>query len=283
MNNDDDFLMLYNILKFVNYTGIGNRPSKRKKFFTMELPKKVSEIQNIKFDENTDDSDNLQGEGVKTFVPSIIIDIYTRLEVLLGLKLSGYTDTLTEASNLVDKLYKRGEIQNKEPYRNALNKFSTQQMELRTKLLKQIAFNTRPKIEEHLLISMDNSTIEVQLSQLLQTNNKKFKKAVTFLTGYNGIFNVTNRNNRFSFKKNLINEDFIQIRTPEGAYESESLDNESKRIIIDKEYYTESDYPFKMKPKLSTLGSIITILPQGPIIVLCSTIVLVLFQYLTRL
>ena len=69
---------------------------------------------------------NLQGRGIeKIIIPSNIIDIYTRLEVLLGLKLSGHTDTLTEASNLIDELYKRGEIQNKQQYRNALNKFTT--------------------------------------------------------------------------------------------------------------------------------------------------------------
>ena len=70
-----------------------------------------------------DSDNNLQGEGVKIIIPSNIIDIYTRLEVLLGLKLSGHTDTLTEASNLIDELYKRGEIQTKQQYRNALNKF----------------------------------------------------------------------------------------------------------------------------------------------------------------
>ena len=68
---------------------------------------------------------NLQGEGVKIIIPNNIIDIYSRLEVLLGLKLSGHTDTLTEASNLIDELYKRGEIQNKQQYRNALDKFLT--------------------------------------------------------------------------------------------------------------------------------------------------------------
>ena len=68
---------------------------------------------------------NLQGQGVKIIIPSNIIDIYTRLEVLLGLKLSGHTDTLTEASNLIDELYKRGEIQNKQQYQNALDKFLT--------------------------------------------------------------------------------------------------------------------------------------------------------------
>ena len=99
--------------------------SKRKVFFTITLPKLVEEIQNKTFDETTEDSDDLQGEGVKIIIPSKIIDIYTRLEVLLGLKLSVHADTLTEASNLIDELYKRGEIQNKQHYRNAPNKFST--------------------------------------------------------------------------------------------------------------------------------------------------------------
>ena len=67
---------------------------------------------------------NLKGEGVKIIIPSNIIDIYTRLEILLGLKLSGHNDTLTEASNLLDELYKLGEIQNKQQFRNALNKFN---------------------------------------------------------------------------------------------------------------------------------------------------------------
>ena len=45
--------------------------------------------------------------------------------MLLGLKLSGHTDTLTEASNPIDELCKRGEIQNEQQYRNALDKFSS--------------------------------------------------------------------------------------------------------------------------------------------------------------
>ena len=67
----------------------------------------------------------MEGQGIEIIIPSNIFDIYTRLEILLRLKLSGHTDTLTEASNLIDELYKRGEIQNKEQYGNALNKFST--------------------------------------------------------------------------------------------------------------------------------------------------------------
>ena len=50
-----------------------------------------------------------------------------------------------------------------------------------------------------MLIVMDKPTHEEHLSQPLQTNNKQFKIAVTFLTGYNGIFNVTNSNNKFFY------------------------------------------------------------------------------------
>ena len=139
-------------------------------------------------------------------------------------------------------------------------------MEIPSKLLEQIAYNTRSKIEEHILIVMDKSTHEEHLLQPLQTNNKQFKIAITFLSAYNGIFNVTSKNSKFYFKKNHIDEDFVQIRIPEGAYEIESLNDEIKRILIDKEYYTESTYPFTIKPNFSTLGSIIAISFQGPII-----------------
>ena len=139
-------------------------------------------------------------------------------------------------------------------------------MELPSKLLEQIAYNTRSRIEERILIVMDKSLHKEHLFQPLQTNNKQVKIAVTFLSAYNGIFNVTNRNNKFYFKKQLIDKIFIQIRIPEGAYEIESLNDEIKRNIIDKEHYTEETYPFTIKPNISTLGSIITISPQGPII-----------------
>ena len=125
MKNDNDILMLNNILNDLVYTGRGDIKSKWKIFLTEKLPRLVEEIQNKTFDEITDSSDELQGEGVKIIIPSNIIDIYNRLEVLLGLKLSGHSDTLTEASNLIDELYKRGEIQNKQQYQNALNKFQT--------------------------------------------------------------------------------------------------------------------------------------------------------------
>ena len=91
-------------------------------------------------------------------------------------------------------------------------------MELPSKILEQIAYNTRPKIEEHMLIVMDKSTHEEHLSQPLQTNKKQFKIAVTFLTGSNGIFKVTDKNNKFYFAKSISDEDvFRQITIPQGA------------------------------------------------------------------
>ena len=88
-----------NFIRDLEYKGREHRDSKRKTFFTITLPKLVEEIQNETFDEITDDSDDLQGEGVKIIIPSNITDIYTKLEILLELKLSGLTDTLTERSN----------------------------------------------------------------------------------------------------------------------------------------------------------------------------------------
>ena len=80
-------------------------------------------------------------------------------------------------------------------------------MELPSKIIEQIAFDTRPTIEEHILIVMDKSIHEEHLSQSIPTNNKQYKIAVTFLTGYNGIFNVTNKreikNYPFTMKPNF--------------------------------------------------------------------------------
>ena len=108
-------------------------------------------------------------------------------------------------------------------------------MGLPSKLLEQIAFNTRSRTEEHILIVMDKSSHVEHLFQPLQTNNKQFKITVAFLSAYNGILNVTNSNKKIYFKKNLIDDDIIQIRMSPGAYEIESLHNEIKRILFDKE------------------------------------------------
>ena len=96
------------------------------------LPKVTDEIRNppLPAIKNVKDSSDLQGERIeKMIIPSNKIDIYTRLEHLLGLRLSGHTNTLSEASNLMEELYKRGETQNEQQYRNALDKVHTQKKE----------------------------------------------------------------------------------------------------------------------------------------------------------
>ena len=99
-----------------------------------------------------EDSDALQGDGMKINNAFNIFDFWTRVELLLGLKLSGHTDTLTEGSNLIDEVYKKAEIQNEQQFRNALDNFSTPLMELPNKVMEQLAFNTKPKIEEYMLV-----------------------------------------------------------------------------------------------------------------------------------
>ena len=76
-------------------------------------------------------------------------------------------------------------------------------MELPSNLLDEIAFNTRPKIEEHMLIVMNKSTHEEHLSQPLESKNKHFEIAVVFLAAYNGFLNITSSNNKLYFMKSI--------------------------------------------------------------------------------
>ena len=68
-----------------------------------------------------------------------------------------------------------------------------------------------------MLIVMENSTLEVMLSQTLQTENKQIKIAVTFLTGYTGIFNVTTKKIKIHFTVSFFEGDFTKISIPPGA------------------------------------------------------------------
>ena len=100
--------------------------SGRYKHIKSSLDDHVDKILNGSFPSESK-SDDLEGHGIeKITIPSNIIDNDTKLEVLLGLNLSGYTKLLTKASNLIDEMYKRIEIQIEQQYRNALDKFSTQ-------------------------------------------------------------------------------------------------------------------------------------------------------------
>ena len=67
--------------------------------------------------------------------------------------------------------------------------------------------------------------------------------------------------------KSITDEDgFIQFIIPPGADETEGLINEIKMIVINEGLFIQANYPFTTKPNFSTLGSIIKISPQEPII-----------------
>ena len=117
-------------------------------------------------------------------------------------------------------------------------------MELLSEVLKQKIFNTRPKIAEHMLIAMDKSSLEENSSQLRHTNNKQFEITVIFITCYNGIFNVTNKNIMFYSATSISDKTgFIQTTTPPSAYELERLNEEIKRTLIEEDRHTEREDP----------------------------------------
>ena len=128
--DDDDKLTVYDILKNTGFSSMRHRKglnSARMRDALYDVPKTIDKIRNppLPAIENVEDSSDLECQGIeKIIIPSNIIDIYTRLEVLLGLTLSGHTDTLAEASSLVDEKYKRGEKENKQRYQNALDKLA---------------------------------------------------------------------------------------------------------------------------------------------------------------
>ena len=65
MKNENDILMMNIIVRYLGYTGVGDRPSNRKTFLTITLSKLVEEIRNKTFEEIRDISDNLEGQGIK--------------------------------------------------------------------------------------------------------------------------------------------------------------------------------------------------------------------------
>ena len=119
--NDIDKLVFWKILQKTDYSkslATKRRMSGRDRYIENDLDKEVRRISNL--------DTKLKGLGIeKNVMPSNKNDIYTIREILLGLNLSGHTDTFTEASNLIDEIYQRREIQNQQQYRNAPNKIST--------------------------------------------------------------------------------------------------------------------------------------------------------------
>ena len=84
MKNENDTLLMNNNINDLGYTSVGDKSSGTKTIFTRTLPKLVNDIQNKTFEDVIDNSDSVQGDGLKIIVPSNTIDIYTRLEILLG-------------------------------------------------------------------------------------------------------------------------------------------------------------------------------------------------------
>ena len=106
------------------------------KDYLYQLPKTIAKILNppsalSPAEKLEEESDKLRSDGMKIIIPSNISDIWTRREVLLGLKLSGHTDTPAEASNPIDEIYTKRKVlktnNNIEMlFINLLNKWSCQ-------------------------------------------------------------------------------------------------------------------------------------------------------------
>ena len=104
---DESVLSFYKIQESLHYHPAKVSNSIWSKSFKNDLKKNIDKISipplALPVDKNEAESVVSESEGMKFIIPSNIIDICTRPEMLLGLKLSGHTDTLTEASNLIEK------------------------------------------------------------------------------------------------------------------------------------------------------------------------------------
>ena len=67
----------------------------------------------------------------------------------------------------------------------------------------------------------------------------------------------------FNPRNHLLKKILFKFFIPPGAHELESMNDESKRIIIAKGHYTEAEYPFLITANFKTLGSIIEKKPKG--------------------
>ena len=70
-----------------------------------------------------------------------------------------------------------------------------------------------------MLVKTDESTRDESLSQPSETHNKKFKVAVTNLTGYNGFFKFYSSNIKLNFKSVFEGADFNVSTVYPGALE----------------------------------------------------------------
>ena len=107
LSNNVDKTTVFDIFEKVGF--YDNIPEKvlksaRMKDALFNRPKKLAKIRNPLIPQivNEEVFHDLEGEGnEKVIIPFNIVDIYTRLESLLGWKLSRHSSTLEEASNLI--------------------------------------------------------------------------------------------------------------------------------------------------------------------------------------
>ena len=101
--NIEDEVISSNISRKLNYTKYSPQRGKisgRSNYIKRHLDSDLKKIQN-------ETAGEIEGQGMIILINSNIITIWTTLEVLLELTLSGHTDTLTEGSNLIDELYEK--------------------------------------------------------------------------------------------------------------------------------------------------------------------------------
>ena len=101
MKDDGDNLVLIIPSRDIGHIGIRDRPSKVKGNIE-EPPPFVAKTESRIAEKK--ESDSPEGDGLKIITPSNITNIWFRLEVLIKLKVSEHTDSLTKASNLIDEL-----------------------------------------------------------------------------------------------------------------------------------------------------------------------------------
>ena len=84
--NDEDKSIIYDLLKNIGFYSMRHKKglnSARMKDAMKNLPKAIDRIRNPPLPTIEIESDDLQGEGLKIIIPSKIIEIYIRLELLL--------------------------------------------------------------------------------------------------------------------------------------------------------------------------------------------------------
>ena len=112
-----------------------------------------------------------------------------------------------------------------------------------------------------MLSIMNKSTREEFLQIPLQTNHRKFKVAVTLLTGYNGIFNIIDKNYKFFYltHTNMPKEIIIPPDNVKKTDDITSFNTKIKELIVEVGDATGENYPFLIRPNFVNLGSIIEI------------------------